>query len=179
MDYHSGAFPWWGGFWERLVKSIKNAFRYCLGRAGLTSEELRTLVPEIEAVINRRPITYVSDERDDPQPLQPVNFLLSPGPPPMNPSSPNQQLIGRWKHRQSVLQALWKQWRTEYLGDIHRWSISAFGKGLPVVGDIVLVDPYHITNRALFPLGIITELIPGTDGHVRAVYVRVNGKILR
>ena len=87
--------PWWGGFWERLVKSIKNAFRRCLGRAGLTFEELRTLVPEIEAVINCRPITYVSDDWDDPQPLWPVDFLLSPGPPPMNPSSPNQQLIGR------------------------------------------------------------------------------------
>lgn len=171
--------PWWGGFWERLVRSIKTAFRRCLGRANLTFEEMRTVVLEIEAIINQRPITYISEDPEDPQPLRPVDFLLTPGPPPMTSMSLNQQLVGRLKHRKSVLQNVWNRWRTEYLAEIHRWTISSFGSGLPKVGDVVLLNPLNISNLALFPLGLITKLIPGVDGHVRVVNVKVNGKILR
>ncbi|GFW99904.1 integrase catalytic domain-containing protein [Trichonephila clavipes] len=32
--------PWWGGFYERLVKTIKDPLRKILGRALLTFEEL-------------------------------------------------------------------------------------------------------------------------------------------
>ena len=44
--------PWWGGFWERLVRSIKTPLKKVLGRSTLNFEELRTVLVEIEAVIN-------------------------------------------------------------------------------------------------------------------------------
>ncbi|GBO27599.1 hypothetical protein AVEN_193708-1 [Araneus ventricosus] len=65
--------PWWGGFWERLMRSIKEPLRKTLGRALLTLEELSTILTEIESVINNRPITYDSDELDD---ITPSHFLL-------------------------------------------------------------------------------------------------------
>lgn len=51
--------PWWGGFWERLVRSIKRPFKKVLGRSTPNFEELRTVIVEIESVINARPITYM------------------------------------------------------------------------------------------------------------------------
>ncbi|GFS78421.1 integrase catalytic domain-containing protein [Trichonephila clavipes] len=51
--------PWWGGFYERLVKTIKDPLRKILGRALLTFEELSTILSEVEVIVNHRPLTYV------------------------------------------------------------------------------------------------------------------------
>ena len=36
--------PWWGGFWERLIQSVKRPLRKVVGRANLTYDELQTLI---------------------------------------------------------------------------------------------------------------------------------------
>jgi hypothetical protein len=40
--------PWWGRFWERLVRSIKRPLKKVIGRTSLSFDELRTLIVEIE-----------------------------------------------------------------------------------------------------------------------------------
>ena len=54
--------PWWGGYWERLVQSVKRCLRKTIGRTTLTFEELRTVTVEIEATLNNRPLTYIYDD---------------------------------------------------------------------------------------------------------------------
>lgn len=54
--------PWWGGFYERLVRSVKLSLKKALGCRSLTSDELYTALTEIEAVINSRPLTYVYND---------------------------------------------------------------------------------------------------------------------
>ena len=44
--------PWWGGFWERVVQSVKRSLRKAIGSASLSFEEIRTLLVEVESVIN-------------------------------------------------------------------------------------------------------------------------------
>ena len=48
--------PWMGGFYERLVGIIKTSLKKSLGRLCLSLVQLQTLVKEIEAVVNTRPI---------------------------------------------------------------------------------------------------------------------------
>lgn len=67
--------PWFGGFYERLIGITKNALKKTLGRALVTIDELCTIIVEIEAVINERPITYVSSELNDPEALTPSMLL--------------------------------------------------------------------------------------------------------
>ncbi|GFU06922.1 integrase catalytic domain-containing protein [Trichonephila clavipes] len=67
--------PWWGGFYERLVKTIKNPLRKILGRALLTFEELSTILSEVEVIVNHRPLTYVENDSGEPEPLTPAHFL--------------------------------------------------------------------------------------------------------
>ena len=56
--------PWWGEFWERLIRSIKRCLKKCIGRANLTYNELNTLIVEVECIINSRPITYLYDDQE-------------------------------------------------------------------------------------------------------------------
>ena len=44
--------PWWGGIFERMIKSAKRCLKKSVGRVSLTYDELLTLVTEIEAVLN-------------------------------------------------------------------------------------------------------------------------------
>ncbi|MBA4719447.1 MAG: transposase family protein [Nitrosopumilus sp.] len=66
--------PWWGGIFERMIKSTKRCLRKVIGRAKLHYDELITALTEIEAVINSRPLTYLSPDNLE-EPLTPSHFL--------------------------------------------------------------------------------------------------------
>ncbi|GFU02373.1 integrase catalytic domain-containing protein [Trichonephila clavipes] len=68
--------PWWGGFYERLVKTIKDPLRKILGKALLTFEELSTIFSEVEVIVNHRPLTYAENDPGEPEPLTPAHFLV-------------------------------------------------------------------------------------------------------
>ena len=49
--------PWWGRFFERMMKSAKRCLKKAIGRSSLMYNELTTLITEIETVLNSRPLT--------------------------------------------------------------------------------------------------------------------------
>ena len=57
--------PWWGGFWERMVGLTKSALKKVLGRRHVSLTTLETVIVEIEAALNDRPLTFVSSEQGD------------------------------------------------------------------------------------------------------------------
>ena len=65
--------PWWGGAFERMVKSTKRCLRKLIGKAQFSYDELVTVLAEIESVINSRPLTYVSVD-DVEEPLTPSHL---------------------------------------------------------------------------------------------------------
>ncbi|XP_066956296.1 uncharacterized protein [Macrobrachium rosenbergii] len=68
--------PWWGGWWERLIRSVKVVLRKTLGTKTLSRSELETTLHEVEACINSRPLTFVGEEPDVANPLTPSHFLI-------------------------------------------------------------------------------------------------------
>ena len=174
--------PWWGGFWERLVRSVKTPLKKVLGRATLNFEQLRTLIVEIESVINARPITYVYDDTNSiSYPLTPSDLVygrrvtLTPNSAHHEIISTHQSLTRRARHHKNLLQQVTKQWRKEYLTGLREQS-NARNKGNAVqeisVGDIVLLKN-DSTNRIHWKISKVEELIPGADGKVRAAIVKV------
>jgi len=51
--------PWQGGFYERLVGLVKQSLRRGIGCKLLHWDKLLTMLTEVEAIINTRPLTYV------------------------------------------------------------------------------------------------------------------------
>lgn len=74
--FNPPAAPHMGGSWERLVGSVKKNLRECLPERNPNDELLRTMLTEIESVINSRPLTFVSIDVSDQEALTPNHFLL-------------------------------------------------------------------------------------------------------
>lgn len=68
--------PHFGGLWEAAVKSFKHHFLRTIGDTLFTYEQLETFVVEIEAILNSRPISPMSSDPNDLQPLTPGHFLV-------------------------------------------------------------------------------------------------------
>ncbi|CAG2228174.1 unnamed protein product [Mytilus edulis] len=67
--------PWMGGFYERLVGLAKRSLRKTMGKVCLSVEQLRTLLTEVEAVVNSRPLAYIGEDIDSNIVLTPSCFL--------------------------------------------------------------------------------------------------------
>ena len=171
---------WWGGWWERLIRVMKDVLRRVIGRACLSYEEMITVLCDCESIINSRPLTYISERDADFVPLSPSLFLQDikeVGVPDCD-AADHKSLNKRIKYRLSLQKDLRRRFRSEYLGSLvqrpkqQKWSTIS-------VGDVVLVgndNQKHIN----WPLGRVTEIIPGKDGITRLVRLKTaRGEILR
>ncbi|XP_045535769.1 uncharacterized protein LOC123721327 [Papilio machaon] len=68
--------PNFGGLWEAGIKSTKHHLRRVIGDSTLTFEELSTVLSQIEACLNSRPLSQNSANSTDPNPLTPGHFLV-------------------------------------------------------------------------------------------------------
>ena len=173
--------PWQGGFWERMVGSMKRCLKKAVGRASLSFEEMRTVIIEIEATLNNRPITNLyDDEQGISYPLTPSSLIYGrtiatkPNDKQFEVSSTYQALTRRQKYHRRILKGFTDQWRKEYLQSLREQSKSSKGSNDNVitVGDIVLLKDDK-SARSLWKLAKIEELIPSRDNEIRAAKVRV------
>uniref|UniRef100_A0A0N4W7H6 Integrase catalytic domain-containing protein n=1 Tax=Haemonchus placei TaxID=6290 RepID=A0A0N4W7H6_HAEPC len=67
--------PWKGGFYERLIGSVKSCLRKTMRGKFVSDDEFLTVKTECEAIVNSRPLTYVSSDIKDSLPIRPVDFL--------------------------------------------------------------------------------------------------------
>lgn len=68
--------PHWGGLWEAGVKSMKHHLRRMCGESVHTFQEYSTMLAEIEACLNSRPLCPVSNDPSDLSVLTPAHFLI-------------------------------------------------------------------------------------------------------
>ena len=68
--------PSHGGMWERLIGLMKTSLKKVLGNALISIDELRTIIVQIEAKLNDRPLTYITDDNKDLQPVTPSTLMF-------------------------------------------------------------------------------------------------------
>ncbi|KAK3873849.1 hypothetical protein Pcinc_021180 [Petrolisthes cinctipes] len=170
--------PWWGGWWERLIRSVKLSLRKTLGVKCLYRTELETTLHEIEAYINSRPLTYVGEEYDSALPLTPSHFLI--GRPAgfkvedvneASVQSTAKDLSLREKIRQQQLDKFWELWSNDYIRNLPP-TVKGFQQKCKLKeGSLVLIKEDNIP-RMSWPCGIVLEVFPGKDGLIRGVTIK-------
>jgi hypothetical protein len=167
--------PWVGGFYERLVGSVKRSLKRAIGRSSLSYRELETILIEVEAIVNCRPLTYVTDDPSAPTALTPSHFLvgdrLTALPPVKAPVT--EDLRKAYRKREQLLQSFWKRWVQDYLQQLRTAHHSPRASPKPLeVGELVLVQDKAIP-RTQWKLGRVLETFAGRDGIVRVARVSV------
>ena len=115
-----------GGVWERQIRTVRKILHSILYTQFLktcqSEEQLYTLriLCEVEATINSRPLTKVSEDPSDLEVLSPNDLLLRPNHigPPGRFSSTDIYARQRWKQMQFLADQLWKRWLREYILDL-------------------------------------------------------------
>ena len=141
---------------------------------------LQTVVTEIEAVINDRPLTYTSTCIDDEDPLTPAHLLygrrITTMPYPSSEldaadQSDKNSLCKRFERQRDIIDHFWNRWRQDYLTSLREFHrVTGDNKRTINIGDIVHIHDDKPRNS--WKLALVEELIEGNDGHVRAAIVK-------
>ena len=173
--FNPPASPHFGGLWESSVKSAKHHLSRVMKQACLTLTELQTLLCQVEACLNSRPLTPLSSNPNDLEPLTPAHFLIGTQmtlPPEPNLAQESLAGLHRWKLVQGMLQNFWNRWRIEYLPQLQiRGKWRAVNKTLKM-DDIVIVKEENMPPTK-WKLARVTDLHPGSDGNVRVVTIQL------
>ena len=170
-----------GGVWERQIRSIRRILGSLLDSQTFTEETLLTLLCEVEAILNSRPLTPVSLDPVDHEPLTPNHLLIGTGSVVMPfgvVGQSDSDSVKRWKQARHMANLFWKRWRAEYLPLLQERPYRVTRKRANlVVGDAVLV--VDAVPRGQWPLGVVERVRVGADGLVRSVEVKTRGVTLQ
>ena len=172
-----------GGAWERMIRSVRKILKNLLGEQVVSDEVLLTFMAEVEAILNARPLTRLSLDPRDSEPLTPNHLLLMRSTSDIPPGVfVKEDLYGRrrWRQTQFLLLAdqFWKRWRREYLPLLQvrqKWNQPQ--RNFEVKDLVLVVD--DTAPRGHWPLGLVTAVYPDQDGRVRQVEVKVGEKHFR
>ncbi|XP_058816344.1 uncharacterized protein LOC131679628 [Topomyia yanbarensis] len=164
--------PNFGGLWESAVKTAKYHLKRTLKTAKLTFEEYATVLSQVEAVMNSRPLCATSDP--EAEILTPGHFLIGrpliATPEPSYSDLPTNRL-SRWQYLQYLRQQFWIQWSLDYL-----LNLQPRGKNRQIQpnfqpGMIVLLEQKDAPPQC-WKMGKVLHVYPGTDNLVRAVDIQ-------
>lgn len=177
--FNPPAAPHFGGVWEREIRSVKSALYATVGAQPVPEEVLRTVLTEVEGILNSKPLGYVSSDASDPDPVTP-SVLLMGRPDGSLPQVvyPESELIcrRRWKHSQILADHFWARFIRLYVPSLQarqKWQATP----ADIAGDcvVMIADPH--LPRALWPIGKVVKTHPSPDGHIRSADVKVKERI--
>ena len=166
--------PHFGGLWEAVVKSMKTHLKRVVGETKLTFEEFSTVLCQVEACLNSRPLAPLPCDGDTIEPLTPGHFLIGrplealPDP---STSYRSISLLKRWHLCQLLVRSFWKRWSSEYICITRRFTKWHHPSRNLEVGDIVTLHEDNLIPTR-WPLGRIVKTYPGRDSVVRVVDVK-------
>lgn len=163
--------PNFGGLHEAGIKSTKYHLKRIVGDKLLTFEELYTILVQVEAVLNSRPLCPMSNDVDDMEFLTPGHFLIGRALfalPEAELDEAQMTRLDRFKRCQIMLQQFWRRWQGEYLSRMQqrpRWY-----KVEPNlrVGELVLIHEAFLPPTH-WKTARVSKVHTGGDGLVRVV----------
>lgn len=166
-----------GGSWECMIGLSRRILDAILlqDKIQLTHDVLCTLMMEVTAIINARPLAQISTDPEAP-------FILSPAmlptqkvgvAPPHGNCTDKDFFSKQWRQVQALADQFWRRWRQEYLPSLQsrrKWRETQTDLK---EGDVVLLkDDQAPRNR--WSMARITAVFPGKDGRVRKVELKTS-----
>ena len=161
--------PWWGGFFERMVKIVKRCLNKVIANARLSLDEMLTVLVEVEGTLNSRPPTYDDNNPSEEvlnrpfhliyEKIQSLPEVLESG---EEFGESSATYTRRHKYLTKRLQHFWKRWQQEYLTasqESHENETAGKGRS-PQEGDVVVVHEDGV-RRGLWKMGVVEGLICG------------------
>lgn len=172
--------PIFAGLAEASVKGMKFHLKRIILDAQLTYEQLSTVLCQIEAVLNSRPILPLSQDVNDYCYLTPGHFLIGSALtmyPEPDIAETKANRVQFWQQSIQLKQRFWKAWYKYYINTLqnrNKWCHS-----LPnlTVGALVLMREPN-APPLVWPMARVVKVFPGKDGKVRAFQLRTaDGKL--
>ncbi|XP_033638549.1 uncharacterized protein LOC117299199 [Asterias rubens] len=164
-----------GGVWERQIGTVRSILSSLFLKSGsqLDDEAFRTLMTEIECIINSRPLTTVNlCSPDAPEPLTPNHLLtMKPKvvlPPPGRFQKEDVYSHKWWKRVQYLANEFWVRWRKEFLHNLQERKKWTKPERNIQKGDVVISKETD-TTRNQWPLARVIDTYPSKDDKVRTV----------
>lgn len=169
-----------GGVWERMIRLIRRVLSSVLRQQTLDDDGLHTVVCEAEAILNDRPLTKLSDDPSDLEPLTPNHLLLLKGKPALPPEvfEPHDLYVKRrWRQVQYLSDLFWKRWVREYLPLLQQRQKWNEKRRSLKAGDIVVIMDTS-APRGSWPLARVLEVFYDKQGLVRFVRLQAKSTII-
>ncbi|XP_074107206.1 uncharacterized protein LOC141532652 [Cotesia typhae] len=180
--FNPPAAPHMGGKWEAAVKSMKHHLTRTIGESSFTFEEFTTLLHQVEAILNSRPLEPLSQDPQDLSSLTPGHLLIGHA---LN-AIPEPSLLelniarlSRWQFIQQRIQYFWKHWSNSYIQRHLAQTKWHRAYNNITIGPLVLLTDER-TPPTRWPLARVTAVHPGNDELIRVATIEtVNGTLTR
>lgn len=144
-----------------------------LGNTHLTFQNLYTVLAQIEATLNSRPITPMSSDPSDLDVLTPGHFLIGrrlTSVPDGDYSDLPLNRLSQFQHLQKLQQSFWVKWSKDYIGELQVRTKWTRGQGELKPGTLVILKDDHLPPMK-WHLDRIQAVLPGPDGIARVATV--------
>ncbi|XP_069105757.1 uncharacterized protein [Argopecten irradians] len=171
-----------GGVWERMIGMARKILDAMLMTDNLTSrnlthEVLVTLMAEVSAIMNSRPVAGISTDPEVPHIMSPATLLTQ------KTSSEamydcadldtKDMYREQWKRVKLLSEMFWRRWKDGYLQSLQtRRKWNQVTRDIKE-GDVILLKDKNY-SRMEWPVGIVVNAIKSdSDGRVRKAEVRI------
>ena len=160
------------------IRTCRSVLMSLLNEHGtrLNDESLRTLLVEVESIVNSRPLTVNTLSDETIEPLTPNHLLTMKSkvvlPPPGIFQRADVYCRRRWRAVQYLANQFWSRWRKEYVHNLQERQKWTSTHPNVEVGDVVLVIDTD-SPRNHWPMGRIVSAPQSGDGLVRKAEVMV------
>lgn len=163
-----------------MIGVVKDVLKRVLGKSTHEYDEIRTILYEVAAVVNTRPLTYMTEDPTELQALSPSMFFndfKEYGTPDLD-SINAEKLNNKQQQRLQIKKELRDRFRSEYLSQLIQRSNKKASRPIEV-GELVLLMNEN-QKRTLWPLAKVISIFPSADGIIRVVKVKTaNGELQR
>ena len=150
---------------------MKTHLKKILKDSLLTIEEMSTVLVQVEAVLNSRPLCPMTNSPEDLDVLTPAHFLVGQQYVPVPENPDDGTLRQQFGDIQRYYNDITRRYKTEYVTRLNQRPKWLKLEPKVLVGELVLLAEDNIATTK-WSLGRVLETYEGTDGLIRVVKVK-------